>query len=273
MKRRSLSLKVANIVAKVIIILFSLAPIYACLIVSLTPYSHMLTPQLVPHFLALSNYTEAFGGIVLNMLNSFAYSIATILLVMVTCIPLAYICTRYEFKLKKYLLFGVLLTQMISGIVLLPSLYQNYNMLGLLNNRLVLIFTFAGVNMGMTIWLLIGFFKELPYAVEEAAHIDGANFVTTLVRIVIPISVPGIAVGAVFTFINSYNEFIIPLFLIVTPEFKPLTLRLYSYLSDTTVKWNVVGAAAMIGMVPAIAIFLACQNYIIGGITTGAVKN
>lgn len=273
MKKRTLSLVIIDALFKVLILGFSLAPIYACFIVSTTPYSHMLAPQLFPQFFELTNYSGAISGIVNNMFNSFIYSAATILLVLIICIPVAYICARYEFFGKKYLIFGLLLTQMIAGIVLLPSLYSVYNKLGFLNNRTALIFTYTGVNLGMTVWLLMGFFKDLPFAIEEAAYVDGANFIKLLFYIIIPMSFPGIAVSAIFTFINSYNEFIIPLFLITSPESKPLTLRLYSYLSDTTVMWNIVGAAAMIGMTPVVFIFLFFQKYIIGGITTGAVKS
>ena len=273
MKRLPVYLRILDIFFKILIIAFAISPIYACLIVSLTPYSNMLTPQLYPHFFEIENFLHAFLDILPYMLNSFFYAVITILLTLFVSVPFSYICARYIFCGKQAVIFGLLITQMVSGIVLLPSLYSIYQKLGFLNNRTALVITFCGVNLALTIWLLLGFFQGMPVEIEEAACIDGANFTTLLTRIIIPISLPSIAVSAIFTFINSYNEFIIPLFLLTSPELKTLTLRLYSYMSDTTVQWNIVGAAALIGMLPPVTIFLFCQRYIISGMTSGAVKS
>ncbi|HEY8499375.1 MAG TPA: carbohydrate ABC transporter permease [Clostridia bacterium] len=272
MRKASIGFKVLDIFFKALIIIFSVSPIYACIIVSLTPYSNLLSPQLFPHYFDIGNYAAAFKNIAPYMLNSFLYAIMTICFTLFVSIPVAYICARYNFKGKSPVVFGLLLTQMISGIVLLPSLYSIYNNFDLLDNRFSLVFTFTGVNIALTVMLLMGFFKTIPYAIEEAAYIDGINFTMLLVRIIVPISLPAIAVSAIFTFINSYNEFVIPLFLLTSPEIKTLTLRLYSYMSDTTVLWNIVGAAALIGMLPPVLIFMFFQKYIISGITSGAVK-
>lgn len=93
-----------------------------------------------------------------------------------------------------------------------------------------------------------------------------------LVRIILPVSGPGIAVGAIFVFVNSYNDFVIPLFLLSNANHYPLTLKIYSMLSDTTIRWHIMAAASLIGILPPVALFTFFQKYIIQGVTTGTVK-
>lgn len=257
----------------VAIVLFSVAPIYSSLLIALTPASHVMEAQLYPKYWAFSNFTKAFQLIRPSLINSFIYSILTVLFTLAIAIPPAYIIARYRFRFKTTLIFLILMTQMIAGIVLLPSLYQFFNKIHLVNTSFGLVLTLIGLNLALTIWLLLGFFTSLPREVEEAAIVEGAGFLTVLVRLVIPMASPGIAVGAIFTFINAYNEFATPLFLLTDAGKHPLTMRLYSFLSDITVQWDMVGSAATIGMIPPVLIFLFFQQYIIKGMTVGAVKN
>lgn len=258
---------------RALILLFAAAPIYACLLVALTPRTHMLESQLVPHYFQISNFFDSFQAANASIFNSFFYAIATVLFTLIFSIPVAYILARYEFKAKKMLLFGLLLTQMIAGIVILPSLYGIYTHIGFINSRFALILTLTGVNLALTIWLLFGFFATLPGEVEEAAYIDGITFSKLIVQIIVPMSAPAIAVSAIFAFINSYNEFLIPMFLITDSSLQPITMKLYNYLTDTTVLWPTVGSTALIGLFPPVFIFLLFQKYIIGGLTAGAVKS
>ena len=256
-----------------LIMIFAAAPIYACLVVALTPRAHMLEAQLLPHYFQLSNFWESFQAVNTSIFNSFCYSISTVILTLVLSIPVAYILARYEFKAKKTMLFGLLLTQMIAGIVILPSLYGIYANIGFINSRFALILTLTGVNLALTIWLLFGFFATIPKEVEEAAYIDGITFTKLIVQVIVPMSAPAIAVSAIFVFINSYNEFLIPMFLITDSSMQPITMKLYNYLTDTTILWPIVGSTALIGLFPPVIIFLFFQKYIISGITAGAVKS
>jgi len=135
-----------------------------------------------------------------------------------------------------------------------------------------LILVLTGVNLALVVWILFGFFQSLPKEVEEAAMIDGASFLAMLVRVVVPVSGPGIAVGAIFVFINTYNEFVIPLFLITDSKLFTITLSLYTLLTDTTIRWHIMAASSLIGMVFPILIFVMFQKYIVKGLTSGALK-
>lgn len=272
LNKDSLPGKIVRIGLCLLFCAFAIIPIYAALIVALTPYSNMLEAQLVPHYFAFSNFVSAFALIWDNLLNSFLYaSLATILTTAIS-VPAAYAIARYRFKLRRAVLFALLLTQMMAGIVILPTLYRLFHSLGMLNSTASLVLVYTAVNLALVVTIHHGYFATLPAELDEAASLDGCNYFQTLFQVIFPISGPGIAVGAIFVFINTYNEFVIPLFLLSNAERYPLTLTVYSLLTDTTIRWHIMAAASLIGIVPPVAIFAFFQKYIITGVTSGAVK-
>lgn len=270
--KESILAKVVRIVLSVAFCLFALIPIYAALIVALTPYSNMLEAQLVPHYFELSNFVDAFLLIYDNILNSFLYAASATLLTTAISVPAAYAIARYKFRFRKSVLFSLLLTQMMAGIVLLPTLYKTFSAMGVLDSPVTLILVYSAVNLALVVTIHHGYFSSLPAELDEAAAIDGCNYLQTLFRIIFPISGPGIAVGAIFVFINSYNDFVVPLFMLSDAKTYPLTLTVYSLLTDTTIRWHIMAAASLIGIIPPVAIFTFFQKYIIKGVTSGAVK-
>ncbi|NLI52690.1 MAG: carbohydrate ABC transporter permease [Clostridiales bacterium] len=272
LNRESLAVKVIRVFLSAAFCLFALVPIYSALIVALTPYSNMLEAQLFPHYFELSNFVSAFDLIGDNILNSFIYATSATLLTTAISVPAAYAIARYRFKFRRAVLFSLLLTQMMAGIVILPTLYKTFNALGMLDSPLSLILVYSAVNLALVVTIHHGYFASLPREIDEAAEIDGCNYLQTLWRIIFPISGPGIAVGAIFVFINSYNEFVIPLFLLSSAKQYPLTLTVYSLVTDTTIRWHIMAAASLIGIIPPVAIFTFFQKYIIKGVTSGAVK-
>lgn len=272
MHKESLLYKIVRILLSALFCIFALLPIYAALIVSLTPYANVLEAQLVPHYFELQNYVDAFSLIFRKIMNSFLYAASATILTTVVSVPAAYAIARYRFKLRRSVKFILLLTQMMAGIVILPTLYKMFHSLGMLNSVWSLILVYTAVNMALVVTIHEGYFAALPKAVDEAAEIDGCNYLQTLVRIIFPISGPGIAVGAIFVFVNTYNEFVIPLFLLSDASTYPLTLTVYSLLTDTTIRWHIMAAASLIGIVPPVLIFTIFQKYIISGVTSGAVK-
>lgn len=272
MNKPTASFKVFRAIVCGVFCVFALLPVYAALIVALTPYSNLLEAQLVPHYFAVGNFWEAFRSIGRNVLNSFLYAAFATLATTVIAVPAAYCLARYRFAGRKAVSFALMLTQMMAGIVVLPTLYKMLNNLGLLNSRIVLVVVFSAFNLALVVTILQGYFATLPTGLDEAAAIDGCNYLDTLLRIIIPVSGPGIAVGAIFVFVNTYNDFVIPLFLLSNAAQYPLTLKIYSMLSDTTIRWHIMAAASLIGILPPVAIFTFFQKYIIQGVTTGAVK-
>lgn len=257
---------------RIVITLFALLPMYAAIIIALTPSSHIMNMQLFPQYFEISNFATGFITIGNGIKNSFFYSITSTILTLVISIPAAYVLARHNFRGKQMILFGLLFTQMIAGIVLLPSLYTLFQKANAINSVLGVILVLTGVNLALVVWIFYGYFQTLPVSIEEAAMLDGCGYLRMLVEIILPISGPGIAVGAIFVFVNTYNEFVIPLFLFTDQTKYPLTLSLYSMLTDTTMRWEVIAPASLIAIIPPTLIFLFFQKYIISGLTTGAVK-
>lgn len=272
MKKTTTSFKILRVLLCVVFSIFALIPVYTALIVALTPYAHMLEAQLWPHYFEWINFVDAFNTIYRNIINSFIYAGTATVVTTIVAIPAAYVLSRYRFKGRKMVSFVLMMTQMLAGIVVLPNLYKMLNTLGLLNNRVVLVFVYSAFNMALVITILQGYFATLPASLDEAVAIDGGNYYQILTKLILPISGAGIAVGAIFIFVNTFNEFVIPLFLLSDANYYPLTQRIYSILTDTTPRWHIVAAASLLGIVPPVAIFTFFQQYIIQGVASGAVK-
>lgn len=272
MRKTPLWLNIIKIILIICFCVFAILPIYMTLIVSLTPYSNVLEAQLFPHYFETENFIDAFGLIWDNVLNSFFYAVCTTILVTVVAIPAAYVMARYYFLGRTVIQFLLILTQMLAGIVILPTLYKMFDAMNLLNSRASMILVMVAMNLALVETILYGYFRTLPIELDESAQIDGASYIQLLIHIICPASGPGIAVGAIFAFVNSYNEFVVPLFLLSDSKKYPITLTIYSLLTDTTIRWHIMAAASIIGIVPPVIIFTVFQKYIIGGVTNGAVK-
>lgn len=272
MRKTPLWLNIIKIILIICFCVFAILPIYMTLIVSLTPYSNVLEAQLFPHYFEIENFIDAFDLIWDNVLNSFFYAVCTTILVTVVAIPAAYVMARYYFLGRTVIQFLLILTQMLAGIVILPTLYKMFDAMNLLNSRASMILVMVAMNLALVETILYGYFRTLPIELDESAQIDGASYIQLLIHIICPASGPGIAVGAIFAFVNSYNEFVVPLFLLSDSKKYPITLTIYSLLTDTTIRWHIMAAASIIGIVPPVIIFTVFQKYIIGGVTNGAVK-
>jgi ABC-type glycerol-3-phosphate transport system permease component len=272
-KKRRFLPKPVIIILHIIFLIIALSPIYSTLIISLTPDSELLTPQIYPRFFDLSTYARGFNLIFKNVVNSFIYALISTSIVALVSIPASYVLAKYPFKFKQVVLFLILVTQMMAGIIILPTLYSSLNRFGLINRVGTLIFVLSSVNLALSVWLLYGYFKTIPTEIEDAARIDGVSYIPFLIKIIIPISGPGIAVSSIFVFVNTYNEFVIPLFLLTDRAKYPLTLTLYSLLTDTTIRWNVLASASLLAIIPPIIIFFIFQKYVISGLVAGSVKS
>lgn len=258
---------------RIVFLVFAIAPIYGALIIALTPAGNVMEPQLYPKFWAVMNFVRSATYIYPRVVTTLVYSVATVAGVLAIAVPAGYVLARYRFRGKEASLFALLLTQMTAGIIILPSLYAIYSRLRLLNSPYGLVFVLMGANLALAVWVLYGFFQTLPRELEEAALIDGCSFLGTLVRIIIPVSGPSVAVAAIFVFINSYNEFVIPLFLLTDARLQTVTMTLYSLLTDTTVRWELLAGSSLIAIVPPVVVFFLFERFIVVGLTAGAVKN
>lgn len=211
-----------------------------------------------------------FGG---ALLNSLYVSLASTIIAIVFSIPAAYALSRYRFSGKGLYRNFLLMTQMMSPIVLVLGLFRLMVHLNLVNSLNSLVVTYVAFNMAFTIWMLQSYFNTIPRELEEASWIDGATSFTSLVKIFLPLAVPAMVVTAIFTFINSWNEFVLALTLIRSQNDYTLPVQIFSQVAGRyQVEWHHVMAATVLATVPVAIVFSWLQRYLIRGMALGAVK-
>src|SRR5215475_2265933 len=178
---------------------------------------------------------------------------------------------RYSFRLSEAVRFLVLVMRMAPRMVLVVPYFLMMQRLGLLDTYTGLLVAYVSFALPFSIWLLIGFFVDVPLDVEEAAMIDGCSPLGVLLRIVIPIAAPGLVVAAIFAFLASWNEFLFALILSGV-EAKTLPVVIAGLNTDAGPLYGEMSAAAVMVMLPNIAMTLVLQRYLVRGLTLGAVK-
>ena len=211
-----------------------------------------------------------FGG---ALFNSLYVSVAATALALVLSIPAAYALSRYRFHGKGLYRNFLLMTQMMSPIVLVLGLFRLMVQFGLVNNLNSLVLTYAAFNMANTIWMLQSYFNTIPRELEEAAWMDGASHFVSLTKIFLPLAVPAMVVTGIFTFINSWNEFVLALTMIRSQDQYTLPVQIFSQVAGRyQVEWHHVMAGTVLATVPVAIVFSWLQRYLIRGMALGAVK-
>jgi len=211
-----------------------------------------------------------FGG---ALFNSLYVSVAATALALVMSIPAAYALSRHRFRGKGLYRNFLLMTQMMSPIVLVLGLFRLMVQFGLVDNLNSLVLTYAAFNMAFTIWMLQSYFNTIPRELEEAAWMDGANHFISLTKIFLPLAVPAMVVTGIFTFINSWNEFVLALTMIRSQDQYTLPVQIFSQVAGRyQVEWHHVMAGTVLATVPVAIVFSWLQRYLIRGMALGAVK-
>lgn len=218
----------------------------------------------------LQNYVDVFtkNPFFSYMLNSTIIAMTAVGIGLVCGLPAAYSMARHR---QAALGFLVLSARILPGIAFLVPLFVIYRQLGLINTHVGIILTHIIVVLPMIVWIMAGFFEDIPRDLEEAALIDGCSRVATFARIVLPLSLPGIVAATILSFIASWNNFIFVLIL-GGKDTITLPMAVYSFVSFEDVNWGGLTAAATIITVPILALSLVVQRFLVGGLTMGAIK-
>ena len=222
----------------------------------------------------LANYREVLFGtssILPNLWSSIVVATTSTVLTMLIAVPAAYALARLRFPGKKSSGFYVLATQMLPPVGLIIPYYLALQKLGLLDSYSGLTTIYLTFSLPFAVWLMVSYFEDVPYEMEEAALLDRAGRLRTLWYVILPQVRGGIAVTAVFVFLNAWNEF---LFAVVLggSNVRPVTVAMFNFISVEQTHWARLAAAAMLAMAPVIVIGLAAQRHIVKGLTVGAVK-
>lgn len=187
-------------------------------------------------------------------------------------IPAAYALSRMKFKGQKIFLGLVIISQMFAPVVLLVGIYRVIMNLGLTDSVLGLIFINAAFNQAFAIWLLRGTFLSISSEMEQAAKIDGCNKIQAMIRVLLPISAPGIVTALIFVFINAWNEYTVALTLISTDLFKPITVGINIFNGYNMIEWQYLFASSVFATIPVVILFMFIEKHLVGGLTSGGVK-
>ena len=204
--------------------------------------------------------------------NSIFSSVISTLVVLVLGIPAAYALARFRFRGKLLLAFIILATRMVPQVAIGIPTYLIMLRIGLLDTYTALIVSFVAFNLPFSIWLMIGFIKIIPVELEEAAAIDGCSRLQAILRVVLPLTGPGLAAVGILVMIVCWREFFLPLILTSSPHAKTLSVVAGNFITDYGINWGQMSAFSMLTFLPVIIIAVYAQKYLISGLTMGAVK-
>jgi ABC-type glycerol-3-phosphate transport system permease component len=270
MSGRTRLITVATLTA-VAVVLF---PIAWAGLSSLRPETELLGVSLIPSRLGLDHYRALFSArdFWTPIRNSLIVAVATTVLSVTFGAGCAYALARMQFRGKAVLLALVLAVAMFPQISIVSPLYLVLRQIGLLNTYPGLVLPYMTFAMPLTIWLLTGYFRQLPPGLEEAAFVDGAGRLRTLWEVVLPLAAPGLATTAILTFLYCWNEFLFALSFAMGPERYTVPVAIALFRGQYQVPWGEILAAAIVASIPVALIVLAAQRRIVAGLTAGAVK-
>jgi len=205
--------------------------------------------------------------------NSLFVSTVTTILAVMVAVPAAYAFSRFNFPGRRFLFFAVLLRNMFPAVIFLVPLFILMRLLGLVNTHGSLILTYLTFGLPLAIWLLKGFYDNIPIQLEQAARIDGATRFQAFVLIVMPLSVPGIIATAIYSFIGAWNEYIFAYTFLNKNEQLTLPVGIQRFFSENTTDFPGLMAASFLMSVPVVVLFLLLQRYFVRALTEGAVKH
>jgi len=257
----------------VAVIAIMLFPLYWMVNVSLQPAGNAAATPWLPFDLSLRGYEIAIAEQGGNLVTSLVVSLGAVVLSLLIATPAAYALARFRLgRWVSVILFGVLTTQMVPGIVVANALYSAYSDLGLLNSYAGLILADSAAGIPFSIILMRAFMTSIPTSIVEAAYVDGAGPLRAFLAVVLPISRNALITSALFTFLFAWGDFLFALTLTTTESMRPITLGLYSYIGGFINDWSPIMATAVLSSLPAIALLVVAQRYVAAGVTGGAVK-
>lgn len=204
--------------------------------------------------------------------NSIIISAAVIALTLVTAIPAALSLSRIVFPGRKIIYNFFIMGMLFPITVAVLPLYLQLRGFGLLGSRLGVILAQTAFSLPMSVFIMTGFFKNIPGELQDAVFIDGGGFFTFGIRIVIPLSTPVISTVTIITLIQSWNQFLLPLLVLDSSKKFTIPLGIMQFQGQFTSNWNQIMAFIIIALLPMTLLYIFLQKYIVAGLTAGAVK-
>ncbi len=254
---------------------WTVVPIYWILATSLKPDIYIYRqPSLIPPQVNLEHYRRTLfeTPFLTFMKNSFLVATATTVLAMFCGTQAAYAITRLQFRGRKWIARAIIVTYLVPASLLFIPMFQVIQQLGLMDNTYGLIVTYLTFTVPFATWMVTGYFKSIPMELEEAALVDGCTRLQALYRVIFPMLLPAMAVVALFSFTNSWNEFLYALVFINRDSQKTLTIGLIGLVRGDTFPWGPMMASSLMGALPPIIVYVISQRWVVSGLAAGSVK-
>jgi multiple sugar transport system permease protein len=263
--------------AYVVICLFFAGPLLWLLSLSIRTAAEVYVSdiKLWPNNPTLDNYASVLGNQLFPryLWNGLLLSVAGAFGAMLFATPAAYALSRFQFPYRRLVMIGILAFQMISPLVIMVPLYRYMDQIGLTDTHVGAIMLYIAVAAPLFTWMLKGFIDSIPRSLEEAAMIDGCTRFGAFLRVIMPLSLPGLTSAFVLNAILGWSQFIIPFILLSKPALQPIAVGIFNFQGTyNTTSTQILAAASVLSIVPAVVTFLILQRFIIGALTAGAVK-
>jgi multiple sugar transport system permease protein len=262
-------------IAVLAVCIYSAFPIYWMLISSLRePQKLFLDTSLVFWPPDLSSYKSLLEltNYPVNFINSVLLALATIVAATILSSFIAYGATRLRFRGKTMLIASMLFAYMFPPLMLVIPMSALFRMAGLADSLWGLLIAHLAISLPLAVWLLWGFFKSMPFDLEEAAMVDGCSQFGAFIKVVLPLSAPGLITVGIFSFLLSWADYVFALILIMSDDRKTLPVALASMLGAQDLRWGEILAGATLIALPLFVVFTFCYRYFVAGLTAGAVK-
>ena len=267
-------------IAIALVLLFALIPVIWLISISLKPPSQITDQRFIPQSVSFDNYKSLFEGGVDDspflkpLINSIVIALITTVVAITLASFTAYAIARLEFPGKRVILAGALAIAMFPPISTVGPLFDMWRALGIYDTYLGLIIPYLTFSLPLAIYVLVAFFREIPWDLEQAAQVDGATPFQAFRKVILPLAAPGVFTAAILVFIFAWNDFVFAISLTSSDASRtvPAALAFFTGESTFTAPTGSIAAAAVVVTVPIIVFVLIFQRRIVSGLTAGAVK-
>jgi len=207
-----------------------------------------------------------------SMWNSLVVAVSVVLLNLLVGVPAAYAMAKIRFIGRSTSIYFMLTTRVIPDIALVVPFFLFIRTFGLLDHLGSLVITYLAITVPFSIFILVSYFESLPDELDKAARVDGCSRLQTLTRVYVPLAMPALVAVVLFTFLSSWNEFLLALMFTQTPASQTMPIVVASFASDFTISFAFINAAGVLAVIPPVLMAIIFERYIVSGLTAGAVK-
>ncbi|MGE0798304.1 MAG: carbohydrate ABC transporter permease [Lautropia sp.] len=272
---RTMPARLLNVAVSALIAAAALFPLAWGFLTSFKPQAEILRtpPRWLPETFTLDHYAAILkAGTLGYVANSLLVSAGTVLLCLAIGAVAGYALARFQFPGKRIVLVVIIAVMSIPVASLLIPTYTLMAEAGLVNSRIGLVLVYSAYQLPIVVWIMAAYYQSLPEELEWSAMIDGYGRMQTLLRVVLPLSRPGLIAATLFVLTFAWNDFVVAVTLLSSDDVRTLPIGIYNFLGFYGREWGPLLASAMVSIVPLLLIFVWLQRYFIAGMTGGGVK-